>query len=337
MSGHDKSRLLDTIQHSIDTGAITVDDLRSLVAKNQFQASAQPTELAHPAHKRSATTIIINIAAILIAIAAVLFVYQIMMSALAQAITIIIIGLCAWAFRYASSSTDMSEINRALRGNLTGIGSALVVYGAYMAAYQLIDVAEHRSALTILTGSGIIIALFTLYNRIIKEPSLGAVASLALVTLPPALIHASVDAQSVSNDAWITIYTLVGASIIGAGYIAAYFYPEKFQTNVRKAFATTGIFCMLAVVYIGSYISEYASIWLLITPIALATLLYVSILKKRSDFLGLSAFFLVLYALRISFLLFTGLGISVALIMAALILVGIALGANYVNRTYIKT
>lgn len=352
----DSTEWLKVIKSAMDRGELSKSDLRSLVDEphedepDRHSDSAQPADLSlgsqpSPAEsgqqktsktKRSATNAIINVATVLVAVALLVFVYQGFDGAVMIGLVVYLLAISMWALGAVSkrsAGNNASELSLALSNSIIGTGSILVIWGAYQLSSGLFS--DISLAGVALVGSSVVTASYLAYFQLVREPLLGVVATIVGVTMVPAFIHLFLDEQAVGTDWWIIIYALVGGLFMASSRIAEIFYPVAERKAPRHAIMAAGLVFTLAIVYVGAQISDNGAVWLLLIPAALALLFYISILRRSNQFLVIATIFLVIYLLRISFQFFSGYGISIALITSAMILVGIALAANHIKRTYI--
>ena len=87
--------------------------------------------------------------------------------------------------------------------------------------------------------------------------------------------------------------------------------------------------------YVASY-TDYDIAWVVILIASVLGIFYLSIVTQNKQLLKSGSFFMILTIITISFRYFSGLGVTVSLIVATLGLLGTAVVISSINKKYFK-
>jgi hypothetical protein len=245
------------------------------------------------------------------------------------------VGLAIWAITYMLDNGDEEgSTNQGLVNSFLFTGSLSIISGGFIISSEIF-VFENQEALS---GAMVLLALGLLhlgFDRVINKTLLAVMGAFLVVGSFPVAV------SSILSNVAETVVDLWGLTWIASSYLffligKALSDPNKGRGELMGSFSSIAFFFALLSAYTMTFASDLAIIW----QIAVVGMIYVgyslSISQKSRRYLVTSTLFLVLIVFNVSYRYFSGLGISVSLLLAAVAILGSASLAVNINNRYIK-
>lgn len=337
----DKQEILAKLHQAMDSGALTQDDIRSLI--DQSPVAHEPvlskTTSQHQSDKadRISTVDAMFYIAGIILFAAIISLIMQSWNDVSRFVHILIsagVGIGMWIVAYIlKKSPSQNETRDGLINALLLTGSLSVMAGGFIIANEFSNNFEGISFIPIAIALAFLGATHIGFDRLIKRNLILLLGVILSVASLPIVLFSFLQDIDASLDAWCFVIAIsAGILAISTRAVAR---MNLDRPKIRNALDSLAAFVALISIYIASY-GDYDALWLIVLIAGIFGLFYISIASQSKQLLGSASFFLILTVVTIAFRYFSGYGITASLILAATGLLGSAAIAANINKTYFK-
>ncbi len=331
-----KQSLLATIREGLRAGIISEADVASLLVSQRATARTAMHEQTRSSKPLAAVDVMFYVAGVIL--------FSAMMSAVAQTpdslfihiVLSTVAGVALWLLAYfLIRGKFQSDIRRGVTNALLLTGSLLMIAGGYIVMDELI-VSTFDPALALLIGSAILAMLggfhigFDMYVRRNVVLLMGVLLAVAAF---PFLVVGLLSIGNFPIDLMAVVMIISSGLLAYATRVVVKIAPGR--RSVRDSFDSLAGFVALMTMYTASY-GDYGPVWLGVLIGAILGAFYMSIRLRSRRLLGTGSFFMVLAIITISFKYFSGFGMTVSLIIAAIGLLGSAAVASVISKRYLS-
>lgn len=339
-----KQEILLEIQEGLSTGILTESDLGQLIA---IQSQTIVPQVADPGaigadeprqidNKLSAVDIMYYIAGIVL--------FSTIMSSIilswngtdhtAHILLSVGVGIILWFIAYyLTRNPSQGDVRKGLINALLLTGSLLMVVGGYIVSNVIVDGFNQVNYIATAVTLVVLGMLFLSFDKVIKRNLVLFMGILLAIASFPALLFGILQDSELPIDAWFIIIVMASGLLVYATRVAAKMNPDR--ENIDNGFDTFAVFLGLMSMYVASY-TDYDIAWVVILIASVLGIFYLSIVTQNKQLLKSGSFFMILTIITISFRYFSGLGVTVSLIVATLGLLGTAVVISSINKKYFK-
>lgn len=334
-----KQELLNEIREGLSAGIVTENDIRSLLTSSPLpiptKAQAAEKTIETKVKKPSAIDIMFYVAGIVLFAAILSFIVQTRHGSTASHILMSTgLGMLLWALAYyLAKSPEQSDIRSGMINTSLLTGSLLNITGGYIIVNELVGGYDKINFIPSAIMLLIVGAMHIGFDRLLRRDLLLLMGLLLSVISFPSFMFGVLQNMDVSIDVWAFI--LIGSACFLALSTRVVASLDASRQNTRRSFDGFAAFVGLLIMYIASF-GENHLFWLMLLTISVFGFFYLSVLARSKHLLGIASFFLVLAVVTISFRYFSGYGITTALILSTIGLLGSAALASHINRKYLK-
>ncbi|HSX29544.1 MAG TPA: hypothetical protein VLE73_03215 [Candidatus Saccharimonadales bacterium] len=338
----DKRQLLTELKTALQTGDVSEAEVRAVLstASSALLPIDEPkAENEHTSsEKLSAVEVMFYVAGIVLFAAIMSLIWQTWDNN--NPVTRILlsagVGAGLWTVAYIlHKQQNTTIIRKGLENAIILTGSLCVISGGFITTNEIIggfkEVNFIPGALTFATLGALHIA----YDRLVKKDLVLLMGILLSVGTLPATLFGILENSDITVD--VDIYagiTIISAlTLASASRVVAKIYPDR--SKIKSTFDPLVAFVTLGAMF-GASFGDYSVVWLALLVGSVFGLFYLSIVLQSKHLLGNASLFLVVSVLTISFKYFSGAGVSVSLIVAAMGLLGSAALATSINKKYFK-
>lgn len=330
-----KQQIISDIQTALDTGFVTVDDLREL------EAAPSPSRRPTAGLKSQPVDTKLNAVDVMFSIAGVIL-FGAIMATLAQSWEDLGglgriacsggVGVLLWVVAYyLLGLANRTDIRRGLARSLLLTGSLLLIVGGYIAVNEVTG-GYGRINFTAAGVALLIVGFIHIaFDWKLRERVLLLIGLLLVVASFPAVLFGVLSELNASADLWALVLIGSVAILVYAARLISRLYPNR--PGIARAYDAVATFIALASMLVATG-GNYDVIWHAILIGSVLGIFYLSIVLQNKDLLGNASLFLVLAIISIALRYFSAYGVAFSLIVAAGGLLSTAAVAAHINRKY---